>query len=124
MRCAIIGEMGISGEFSPEQLYGDQFDELHRVLIYDGARAVVLPGAPGSGKTALAHRFAELQREYFPGGVAIVAAEADASVLPELVDQVAPAQPALIVLDELDRVSVPSLQKELADLYGRRPNAR
>jgi hypothetical protein len=116
--------MGTSGHPSPERRHRDLLDELRRVLIDEGVRAVVVHGALGSGKTALAHSFAELHRGYSPGGVVIVTAETDASPLPALASHVAPTQPALIVLDEIDRVSVPSHEKELADLAEQRPNAR
>jgi restriction system protein len=80
---------------------------LEQVLLSTPGRIAMIHGAPGSGKTGLAKRFMDAHERHFPGGQSLI------SAIPlELEDplpQFTPGARSLLVIDEVDRVSIDRL---------------
>lgn len=95
--------------------------ELDRLLVSQSSGVVNVHGAPGSGKTSLVRLFAERHADAFPGGLTWLIAhdELDHDTFEQIPADVA----SLVVLDEIDYASVPSLSRELRWLREQRPHA-
>lgn len=102
----------------------DELQTLEGALMRGTNRIVVVTGAPGAGKTSTVMAFANAHAAAFPGGVRVLSPiDPIVGKLPRLagldIDK-----PALVVLDEADRMPVPWLQDLNRYLAAERPRAR
>lgn len=100
----------------------EQSELLKQRLAAPGA-VVNLHGAPGSGKTALAHRFVDENSRHFAGGVLVVAGHGNLSDHRPRFSALDLAEPSLVVIDDLQFADVESISRELAWLREERPQA-
>jgi restriction system protein len=96
-----------------EELRGQQMLELEVLLLDPSPRMVNVHGAPGSGKTSLTADFYGRHRDRFPGGRLLITGSP--SFEPNMAVQgLSDQNRSLLVLDEVDRVSLPALTKALS----------
>lgn len=101
---------------------GEQSELLRQRLTAPGA-VVNLHGAPGAGKTALAHRFADENSRLFAGGMLELAGRGNLSDHRTRFSELDPTEPSLVVIDDLQFADVDSISRELAWLREQRPQA-
>jgi Restriction endonuclease len=110
------------GQSEPEldQLRTGQLRQLEAVLLEAPGRVACLSGAPGSGKTTLAVRFAEVNSGRFPGGTTLLIGPR-AGEERAILDRLPAGSRALLILDEADRSPVEALGPLLRRLRSERP---
>lgn len=102
-----------------------EMDLLAQELLTSEPKSVAIVGCGGIGKTALAMRFAHLNREFFPAGIYHVHATLLESLKSAVDAHVSnPSTPYLLVLDEVEMRPAHELQAEIRELRKARPSAR
>jgi restriction system protein len=91
------------------------------LLLEPPGQIAVLHGAPGAGKTRLAHRFATQYDNHFPDGVTFITGPHGVSEA--LLNERPPTGHTLLVIDEADRIPLPSLKKLIDRIVDERPLA-
>lgn len=103
----------LPGDDEYQELRWRQMQELETLLLDPSHRIVNVHGAPGSGKTSLAVAFRERHLDRFPGGSLLVMGSR--SFEPGMAVQGLSGQGrSLLVLDEVDRVPLPTLTEALS----------
>lgn len=103
----------------------EEMDLLSRELLTSDAKAVVILGSAGMGKTTLAMMFGHLNRDFFSAGVYHVHATPVESLGRTVDAHVSnPTSPYLLVLDEVETRPEYELRFEIQELRRARPSAR
>jgi restriction system protein len=92
---------------------------LEKVLLPGSGRIVMLHGAPGAGKSALASRFSDRHANRFPGGRTVLVAPKDG--IGGHLSLLSADQPSLLTIDEADRVPIDRLTETIHLVKRTRP---
>lgn len=114
-------------DFSPRFFIGreSEINTLSENLIKGNIPIASITGSPGVGKSALAMQFVHLYRNFFTGGVYSFCVSPVISISEIVLSNTNyTKEPALIIVDEIDRIPTNEICNEVDRIIKLRPNTR